>query len=121
MSRKLAFAMALMFCLSPLLARGQGLLVVIDPQQKVALPRPVASPSAMPQVGYKIKQLGVQARITDQVARVNVSQSFVNTGSGVLEVCFIFPLPYDGAIDRLTLMVDSKEIPAKLLPARRLA
>ena len=30
----------------------------------------------------------------------------------------MFPLPYDGAIDRLTLMVDGKEYPAKLLPAK---
>src|SRR5262245_42778118 len=34
-----------------------------------------------------------------------------------MEVEFCFPLPYDGAIDRLTLMVDGKEFPARLLPA----
>lgn len=32
-----------------------------------------------------------------------------------MEVCFMFPLPYDGAIDQLTLLVDGKEFPAKLL------
>ena len=32
-----------------------------------------------------------------------------------MEVSFVFPLPYDGAIDRLTLRVDGKEYPAKLL------
>ena len=30
---------------------------------------------------------------------------------------FIFPLPYDGAIDRMTLLVDGREMPAKLLSA----
>src|SRR5205814_4931438 len=51
----------------------------------------------------------------DQIARVQVSQSFKNTGSVPMEATFIFPLPYDGAIDQLTLLVDGKEIQAKLL------
>jgi Ca-activated chloride channel family protein len=44
-----------------------------------------------------------------------VSQVFENTGSVPMEVCFMFPLPYDGAIDQLTLLVDGKEYEAKLL------
>jgi Ca-activated chloride channel family protein len=51
------------------------------------------------------------------VARTQVSQSFVNTGSRQMEVSFVFPLPYDGAIDSLTFMVDGTEYEAKLLPA----
>src|SRR5206468_5381652 len=43
--------------------------------------------------------------------------SFVNPGSMPMEVCFVFPLPYDGAIDQLTLLIDGKETPAKLLSA----
>ncbi|MBN1912037.1 MAG: VWA domain-containing protein, partial [Pirellulales bacterium] len=50
---------------------------------------------------------------------VQVSQTFVNTGSQQMEVSFVFPLPYDGAIDRMTLMVDGKEYPAKLLDAKQ--
>lgn len=101
-------------------ANAQGLLVVIDPDQPVPLPRPIIRPpTSPPPSAYKIKELAVQAKLVDQVARVQVSQSFVNTGSRQLEVSFIFPLPYDGAIDRLTLMVDGKEIPAKLLPAKQ--
>ena len=34
-----------------------------------------------------------------------------------MEVCFVFPLPYDGAVDQLTLLVDNKEYEAKLLDA----
>jgi Ca-activated chloride channel family protein len=71
----------------------------------------------IPESTYKIKELDVNVRLKDQVARVQVSQSFVNTGSRQMEVCFMFPLPYDGAIDQLTLLVDGKEYPAKLLPA----
>jgi Ca-activated chloride channel family protein len=106
------------------LAMAQGVLVVIDPDQHVRLPRPihwphpVPPPTPQPEATYKIKELSIESRITDQVAKVQVSQSFVNTGSRQLEVSFVFPLPYEGAIDRMTLLVDGKEFPARLLPAK---
>ncbi|MBI3468308.1 MAG: hypothetical protein HY000_35335, partial [Planctomycetes bacterium] len=119
------FLLALAICLLPTVAAAQGVLVVIDPEQRVPLPRPIwphphphPRPVPQPPVSYKIKELSVQARLMDQVARVQVSQSFVNTGSRQMEVSFVFPLPYDGAIDQLTLLVDGKEYPAKLLPAK---
>ncbi|QDU38567.1 von Willebrand factor type A domain protein [Maioricimonas rarisocia] len=93
---------------------AQGVLV--SPSRPVPLPRPVPNPQPTTST-YKISELKVDARLQDQVARVQVSQSFVNTGSSQMEVQFLFPLPYDGAIDRLTLMVDGKEFPAELLPA----
>jgi Ca-activated chloride channel family protein len=109
-------------------ALGQGVLIVVDPPHPVPLPRPYywipprpprpPMPPPEPPASYKIKELALQARIVDQVARVQVSQSFVNTGSRLMEVAFVFPLPYDGAVDQLTFMVDGKEIPAKLLPAK---
>lgn len=117
----------------PAVARGQGMLVVEDPAQSVRLPRPgiiwpphpphpplprPIPPRPEPPPGaYKIEAIEVNARLVDQVAQVQVSQSFVNTGGRPLEVSFVFPLPYDGAVDRLTLMVDGKEFPAKLLKA----
>lgn len=117
----------------PAVVLAQGLLVVEDPGQSVRLPRPgiiwppypphppmprPMPPRPEPPPGaYKIQQIEVNARLVDQVAQVQVSQSFVNTGGRPLEVSFVFPLPYDGAVDRLTLMVDGKEYPAKLLKA----
>jgi len=105
-------------------ALSQGVLIVVDPPHPMPLPRPYywvpprpPVPPPEPPASYKIKELALQARIVDQVARVQVSQSFVNTGSRQMEVSFVFPLPYDGAVDQLTFMVDGKEIPAKLLPA----
>ena len=99
-------------------AMAQGLLVVVNNRDRVPLPRPsVRQPPTPPPMSYKIKELTVNARVTDQVARVQVGQSFVNTGSRQMEVSFVFPLPYDGAVDRLTFVVDGKEYPAKLLRA----
>ncbi len=96
---------------------AQGFLVHTGPEV-VPLPRPIIyhpRPRPQPPASYKIQELTVNAKIADQVARVGVSQTFVNTGSRQMEVCFVFPLPYDGAIDQLTLMVDGKEFEARLL------
>ena len=104
----------------PAIACGQGLLVVEARDQHVRLPRPIVihrPRRTPPPATYKIQELSVQARLIDQVAQVQVSQSFVNTGSRQLEVSFVFPLPYDGAVERMTLLVDGKEYPAKLLGA----
>ena len=79
--------------------------------------RPHPRPRPEPPQSYKIQELDVHATVTDQVAKVQVSQSFVNTGSRQMEVSFIFPLPYDGAVDQMTFMVDGKEYDAKLLNA----
>jgi Ca-activated chloride channel family protein len=101
----------------PTVASAQGVLVVVDPDQRIRLPRPVPHPQPRPTSQYEISSLDVAATIRDQVAEVQVAQEFHNTGSTTLEVSFMFPLPYDGAIDRLTLMVDGKEMPAELLAA----
>jgi Ca-activated chloride channel family protein len=125
MSRLFACLLAFSAILIPAAAHAQGLLVVVDPGQVVRLPRPlivwhVEPPIVRPQpepATYKIKELEVQARLVDQVAQVQVAQTFVNTGSRQLEVSFLFPLPYDGAVEQMTLLVDGKEYPAKLLKA----
>ena len=109
---------------TPLVVMGQGLLVDVHPNHHYRLPRPIIHPSypphpprppVPPPSSYRIKQLEMNATLSDQVARVQVSQTFVNTGNRTMEVCFMFPIPYDGAIDRLTLLVDGKEYDGKLL------
>ncbi len=136
MTRPPLWLMAIFLLLLPAVAptsvaRAQGLLVVVDPNQHVRLPRPIIiwpphpprphpipRPRPVPPVSYKIKELDVNIRLIEQVAQVQVAQTFVNTGSRQMEVSFVFPLPYDGAIERMTLLVDGKEYPAKLLDAK---
>lgn len=120
-------AFAVLILISPCL--GQGLLVS---DSEVRLPRPgmiiiyppgpsVPTPihPVVSQLEYKISEILVEGALTDQVAEIQVSQSFVNLGSRQMEVSFVFPLPYDGAINELTLLVDGKEYPATLLPAEK--
>lgn len=118
MSRIISSLFALMLFVSPAIVYGQGVLIVTDPNQHIRLPRIIPTPHPLPPVSYKIKELNVQARLIDQVAQVQVSQTFVNTGSRQMEVAFVFPLPYDGAIDQMTLLIDGKEHPAKLLDSK---
>jgi Ca-activated chloride channel family protein len=95
---------------------AQGILIPHHHHDHWHLPRPIIAPQPQPlPQSYKISEISVDARIEDQVARTQVTQSFVNTGSQQMEVSFVFPLPYDGAIDRMTFMVDGKEYEAKLL------
>jgi len=108
-------------------ASAQGVLVDVRVEHVVPLPRPIViwppdrprpprtRPTPSPATSYRISELNVNATLEDQVARVQVAQTFENTGSTTMEVCFMFPLPYDGAIDRLTLLVDGKEFDARLL------
>jgi len=101
------------------IANAQGVLVDIRVDHAIRLPRPIPIPPRPtpqpPTSTYKIESIEVNAKLDDQVARVQVSQVFENTGSVQLQACFMFPLPYDGAIDQLTLLVDGKEYDAKLL------
>jgi Ca-activated chloride channel family protein len=132
MSRTLTLLAALGLALAPALASAQGVLVVVDSDHVVKLPRPIIIwpphphpphpiPRPIPEpvpTSYKVKEVEVQAKLVDQVAQVQMSQTFENTGSRQLEATFVFPLPYDGAIEQMTLMVDGKEYPAKLLDAK---
>jgi len=120
MKRIQTFALGLILSLLANIAWGQGVIVVIDHPHPhpIPLPRPIPRPVPFP-ISYKIKELAYQAKIIDQVAQVQVSQSFVNTGSGQIEATFVFPLPYEGTVDRMTFMVDGKEIDAKILPAKQ--
>jgi len=98
MNRPLTVIAAILLFLTPALACAQGLLIVVDPNEQVRLPRPmviwpphphpIPYPVPPPSTSYTIKELSVSARLIDQVAQVQVSQTFVNTGSRPMEVAF---------------------------------
>src|SRR4051795_11228828 len=91
-------------------ARAQGFLV--DRRPHITLSR-----------SYEIREVGVDARVRDQVAEVQVSQTFHNPGSVQLEAEYDFPLPEEGTIQNFVLLVDGKEWPGRVVPkdeARRI-
>ena len=104
------FAAFLAFLTSTGSALAQGL--IIDHRPHVPISR-----------SYEVRQVSVNAQIRDQVAEVRVSHTLHNPGSFVLEAEYFFPLPDDGAVQDLVLMVDGKEITGRVLPkdeARRI-
>ena len=52
----------------------------------------------------------VEIRVSGLVARARVSQRFVNPGDGWVEGVYVFPLPEDGAVDGLRMVVGDRVI-----------
>ena len=91
-------------------ARSQGFIV--DRRSTVPVAR-----------SYEIREVSIDGRVRDQVAEVQVSQTFHNPGSFQLEAEFLFPLPEEGAVQNFVLLVDGRELPGRLMPkdeARRI-
>src|SRR5262249_61759589 len=86
---------AVMVVMDPLLstARSQG--IIIDRRPRVPVAR-----------SYEIREVSIDGRVRDQVAEVQVSQTFHNPGSFQLEAEFLFPLPEEGAVQNFVLLVD---------------
>ncbi|NND97721.1 MAG: VWA domain-containing protein [Pirellulaceae bacterium] len=97
---------------------AQGMLISSDPNDRHRMPRIMPRPTpGQPGFLYDIAKLEIDASIRDQVAEVQVGQTFKNRTNRVLQVKFVFPLPYDGAIDQMTFMVDGEELEGRLLEA----
>src|SRR4051794_14907765 len=102
---RLVLALALVAiggALAPRPAPAQGL--IIDRRPNVPVART-----------FEVREVTVDARIRDQVAEVQVSQTFHNPGSFQIEAEYLFPLPEDGAIQSFVLLVDGKELPGHLM------
>ena len=95
---------------------AQGFLVEPVPRR---LPRVVVHPiPTVDAVPYRVVSEEINATINGSTAKVEVSQTFKNEGSSTVEASFVFPIPYDGAVDSMTLLVDGKELPGQLLDAK---
>jgi Ca-activated chloride channel family protein len=83
---------------------GDGMIVPTAPSRRV-------------RGGWSVQYHRVEMIVRDQVASVSIDQAFINHGRGVLEVEYLFPIPPGAAIDSMTLVVDGKEMPGKLMDA----
>ncbi len=108
--RTVVFAALISLLSTSATVHAQG--VIIDQRPEIPVPG-----------SFTVKQLDIHASIRDQVAEVQVSQTFHNPTRSTMEVEYRFPLPEDGAVQSLTLLVDGKEMPGRILPrdqARRI-
>jgi Ca-activated chloride channel family protein len=102
----------LLVWLAASVAWGQVIIITPEPHQRI---RPIPLPTVRIAADYKIKSLETQASIKDQVAQIQLAQVFQNTGSTQIEATLCFPIPEEAAISGLTLLVDGKELPGKLM------
>lgn len=94
---------------------AQGVLVPEGDSFRMPRIRPLL-PTPIPDA-YHLRELSIDTSIRQQIATTQVTQTFENTSPRQIQASFVFPLPYDGAIQEMTLLVDGKEYPAKLLTA----
>ena len=64
---------------------------------------------------YEIREVSIDVRVRDQLAEVQVAQTFHNPGSVQIESEVLFPLPEDGAVQNFVLLVDGRELPGRLM------
>jgi Ca-activated chloride channel family protein len=80
------------------------------------IPSPIPHPVPMPiRSDCRIRSVDVHADVRDQVAKVRISQVFLNPSPTPMEAQALFPLPEGAAVSGLTLIAGGKEISGRLL------
>src|SRR5947209_10301249 len=103
---------AALVLMNPLVSTAWSQGIIIDRRPTIPVAR-----------SYEIREVRIDGRVRDQIAEVQVSQTFHNPGSFQLEAEFLFPLPEEGAVQNFVLLVDGRELPGRLMPkeeARRI-
>ncbi len=83
---------------------------------QIALVHNPRLPGPTPTTEFRISSVEINTDINEQVATVQIAQTFHNIGNRILETQFLFPMPEGAAINGLTLIVDGKELPGELKP-----
>ena len=57
-----------------------------------------------------LKRTDVKAEISGFLARTVVTQEFRNTAPGRIEAVYVFPLPHNAAVDRMTMHIGTRVV-----------
>jgi Ca-activated chloride channel family protein len=102
----------------PVLAVAQGTII-----PRPCLPRPCTTARPCPPCGQGqgvVKQSShVRADLADRVLRYEVTETFVNRGSGLGEADYIFPLPRGAAFEDLKLSINGELVSGETMSAER--
>lgn len=126
-----ALALPALFLFSPLVltpVHADGLVIIdcpqIVPEQPPiefpcipGLPCPTVPPRPRPDCAsyLSVKNHNVTVSIDNQVARTHVDETFINPSNYQLEGTYIFPLPWDAAIDDFAMWVDGIKLEGRIL------
>lgn len=110
-----AFLALLSTAVIPAMISAQG--IVVCPPRPCILDRPCRT---CPLQGGVVKQSShVRAELTDRVLRYEVTETFVNRGSGLGEADYIFPLPRGAAFQDLKLSINGELVSGETMSAER--
>ncbi|MBR9919514.1 MAG: VWA domain-containing protein [Bacteroidetes bacterium] len=87
--------------------------------QRIIIPEP---PRPMPVAGLfelELKEMQVQTSIVDQVAEVNLDQTFHNPTSHQLQGFYMFPIPDGSSIQSFSMYINGVETRGELLDAQK--
>lgn len=100
-----------------------GLVALIFLSSRLTAADPIADPDAIGSGTLMLRGKGVatampamrlgtdmDVTVSGQTARVRVTQAFRNTGSQWMEATYLYPLPDDGAVDSLKMVVGQRVI-----------
>ncbi len=93
---------------------AQGILLSPD-ETRLPWPIPTPRPNPRPNLSYAIENLDLNIDIDDQIAKVQLTQVFVNHSSSTIETSFVFPLA--ASPSELTFLVDGKQYAGEMLTA----
>lgn len=101
-----------------MLTRFAPFMVLLASMSSAAAQIPIVDrlPGTPHGIDFRISNVEVNADLVNQVAQVQIAQTFRNVSQRTLETQFLFPLPDDAAIHGLTLIVDGKELTGELKP-----
>jgi Ca-activated chloride channel family protein len=74
----------------------------------------VTGKDGQPGMALPLKSTVVDADIAGMGARVTVRQSFVNDSTAPIEAIYTFPLPADGAVDRMRMQIGTRVIEGEI-------
>ena len=116
MGRKLTgIVVGLVIALWCMEAFANGIIVPPPPPPRPPRPRhrPITHYPAW------VKEAHLKVTITDQVAKTEVSEVFVNPNNWRLEGDFVFPLPADATVSDFSFWMNGKEVKAELLDTKQ--
>jgi Uncharacterized protein containing a von Willebrand factor type A (vWA) domain len=101
----------------PSAVSGQG-LILPRPCQPIACPPNKPCSPCMPWVPTVVRQSSdVIANLTDRILHYEVTETFVNRGSGIGEADYIFPLPKGAAFQDLKLSINGELVAGEMMSA----
>ena len=66
------------------------------------------------QLECPLRHTDVKAEVSGYAARVNVTQEFENKASDKIDAVYVFPLPHNAAVDRMTMTIGTRTIRSEI-------